>query len=60
MVGVDLDASEGFSLLMLGGPSVQMAPDESGRIVWMIIGRIKGHPTTHRMASQASTTEGGI
>jgi len=29
----------------LDASSVQTAPDGSRRIVWMIIGMIKGHPT---------------
>ena len=34
---------------MLGASSVQMAPDRSRPIVWMIKRMIKAHPTQHRM-----------
>jgi uncharacterized protein (DUF305 family) len=36
-------------LLRLDALSVQTDPDGSKRIVWMIIGMIKAHPTQHRM-----------
>jgi hypothetical protein len=38
---------------MLDAASVQMAPDGYRRIVWMIIGMIKAHPTDNRKARQA-------
>jgi hypothetical protein len=38
-------APDRSSLLTLDGSSVQTAPDGSSRIVWMIIGMIKEHPT---------------
>jgi hypothetical protein len=43
----DLDemAPDGLSLLTLSASSVQTAPDGYRRIVWMIIGMIKSHPT---------------
>jgi hypothetical protein len=41
-------APDGSSLLTLDASSVQTAPDGSIRIVWMIIGMIKAHPTKHR------------
>jgi hypothetical protein len=34
----------------LDASSVQTAPDGSRRIVWMIIGMIKAHPTQNLMA----------
>jgi hypothetical protein len=34
--------------------SIQMAPDGSRPIVWMIIGMIKAHPTKNRMPRQAA------
>jgi hypothetical protein len=42
----------------LDASSVQMAPDGSRRIVWMIIGMIKAHPTQNRMPRQASLGRG--
>jgi hypothetical protein len=44
---------DGSGLLTLGASSVQTAPDGYRRIVWMIIGMIKAHPTQNRMARQA-------
>src|SRR5215204_7574961 len=41
-------APDGSSLLTLDASSVQMAPDGSRRIVWMIKRMINGHPTEHR------------
>jgi hypothetical protein len=38
-------APDGSSLLRLDASSVQTAPDGYRRIVWMIIGMIKAHPT---------------
>ena len=38
-------APDGSSLLTLDASSVQMAPDGSRRIIWMIKRMIKGHPT---------------
>jgi hypothetical protein len=46
-------ASDGSSLLTLRDSSVQMAPDRSRRIVWMINGMINAHPINCRMARQA-------
>jgi hypothetical protein len=54
MLGVDLDGSDGSSLLTLDAASVQTAPDGYRRIVWMIIGMIKAHPMEDRMAKQAA------
>jgi hypothetical protein len=52
-------APDGSSLLRLDAPSVQMAPEGSRRIVWMIIGMIKAHPTKHRMPSHAGPERQG-
>jgi hypothetical protein len=49
-------APEGSGLLTLDGVSVQMALEGSRRIVWMIIGMIKAHPTKNRMPRQAKST----
>jgi hypothetical protein len=38
-------AADGSGLLTLGASSVQMAPDGSRPIAWMIIGIIKAHLT---------------
>jgi hypothetical protein len=38
-------APDGSSLLTLDAASVQTTPDGSRRMVWMIIGMIKAHPT---------------
>jgi hypothetical protein len=43
-------APDGSGLLTLAASSVQMALDGSRRIVWMVIGMIKAHPTGNRMA----------
>jgi hypothetical protein len=47
-------AADGSSLLTSEASSVQTAPDGYRRIVWMIIGMIKTHPTHYRMARQAA------
>jgi hypothetical protein len=47
----------GSGLLTLDGPSVQMAPEGSLRIVGMIIGMIKVHPTECRMPRQAMSRD---
>jgi hypothetical protein len=52
MLGVDLVGSSRISLLTLDGPSIQTALEGSRRIVWMIIGMIKAHPTEPRMRSR--------
>ena len=43
----------GSCLLTLDALSIQTAPDGYRRIVWMIIGMIKAHPTENRMARRA-------
>jgi hypothetical protein len=48
-------APDGSSLLRLDALSVQTAPEGSRRIVWMIIGMIKAHPTKNRMPRQAAS-----
>jgi hypothetical protein len=53
MLGVGLDGPRPIEAAHVDGPSVQTAPDGSRRIVWMIIGMIKAHPTGNRMARQA-------
>jgi hypothetical protein len=53
-------APDGSSLLTLGASSVQMAPDGSRRIVWMIIGMIKAHPTEHRMPRRSLSAQEGL
>jgi hypothetical protein len=50
MLGVDPDGSRRIGLLRLDASSVQTAP---GRIVWMIIGRIRGASDTGSEARQA-------
>jgi hypothetical protein len=52
-------APDGSSLLTLDAPSVQTAPEGSRRIVWMIIGMIKAHPTKNRMPSHAGPERQG-
>jgi hypothetical protein len=47
-------ALDGSRLLTLDASSVQTALEGSRRIVWMIIGMIKAHPTESRMAGRAS------
>jgi hypothetical protein len=59
MLGVDLTASDGSGLLTLEAASVQTALDDSRRIVWMIIGMIKAHPTDNRMPRQAEPEREG-
>jgi hypothetical protein len=49
-------ALDGSSLLTLDVLSVQAAQDGYRRIVWMIIGMIKAHPTKNRMPRQAKST----
>jgi hypothetical protein len=46
-------SSSGSAMAKMIARSVQTAPDGSRRIVWMIIGMIKAHPTDNRMARQA-------
>jgi hypothetical protein len=46
-------APDGSSLLTLDASSVHAVPDGYRRIVWMVIGMIKAHPTQHRMPRQA-------
>ena len=50
-------APDGSGLLTLDAPSVQMAPDGYRRIVWMIIGMIKVHPTQDRMPRRSKSVE---
>jgi hypothetical protein len=50
-------APDGSSLLTLHRPSVQTALEGSRRIVWMIIGMIKAHPTENRMPRRAASRE---
>src|SRR4029453_13360055 len=52
-------APDGSGLLTLDGSSVQTALDGSRRIVWMIIGMIKAHPTKNRMPSHAGPERQG-
>jgi hypothetical protein len=47
-------APDGSSLLTLDASWLQTAPDGYRLIVWMIIGMIKAHPTSYRMARQAN------
>src|SRR5215211_1010891 len=47
-------APDGSGLLTLDALSVQTAPDGYRRIVWMIIGMIKAHPTQHRMPRRSA------
>jgi hypothetical protein len=52
----DVDvASATAQPMAMDASSVQMASDGSRRIVWMIMGLIKGHPTENRMARQLSS-----
>jgi hypothetical protein len=51
MLGVDLDGSRRIWPDQVG---CLVGPDGSWRIVWMIIGMIKAHPTNNRMARQAA------
>src|SRR5215218_1634717 len=48
---------DGPGLLTLAASSVQTASVGSRRIVWMIIGMIKVHPTDNRMRSRSGMTE---
>jgi hypothetical protein len=52
-------APEGSGLLTLEAPSIQTDPDGSRRIVWMIIGMIKAHPTEHRMPRRSLSAQEG-
>ena len=50
MLGVDLDGSRRIEpAATLDTSSIQTAPDGYRRIVWMIIGMIKAHPTKNQM-----------
>jgi hypothetical protein len=49
MLGVDLDGSRRIEAAHVGCP---VGPDGYRRIVWMIIGMIKAHPTANRMPSR--------
>ena len=49
MLGVELDGTRRILPAHVGALSIQTGPDGYRRIVWMVIGMIKGHPTQNRM-----------
>jgi hypothetical protein len=58
MFGVGLDGAGRIWAVHVDGSSVQTALDGSRRIVWMIIGMIKGHPTENRMPRRPTWPDG--